>query len=1026
MCQLNGPGSILAVPFKSAIKTQWTRELLDTFKIDYLCFQEHFKKNVGNFFPSNFPGYSAFVVPATRAENQDSGRPKGGLAQLNSTRFQTKVKRISTSSPRLQAQILEFPNISLLWINTYFPTDPQTQMFDDTELRDVLRELEEILDTAMYDHVLVCGDLNWHRSRMSGFSVAVHSFVERIGLASVWDKFPVSHTHVHTDNASVSTLDHFLADPVLLQAIVEASAIQLGDNMSRHSPIILKVNIQTLPARKKENTKSIRRPAWYKSCQEERQQFKAQVEEKLSLLHLPHSLTCTNPTCKEPDHTRERDAVLLDMMGCIIEASHATLPMSGGGKPKGDRVKSVQKTIPGWTEFVEPKRQDALFWHAIWVSAGRPNRGELRNVMAHSRNKFHYAVRSVRRQEDTLRARKLLEASKSGSVDLLAEMKKIKGAKKGATCLPDTVAGKTGEDNIVTEFRRVYQELYNLCDDADALAKLKRDLETDIGHQASAWEVSKVTGQVVKEASKRLLGNKGDVTGSYNRDMIKNCPDLFYDMLAAVFRSWLTHGTVTRSFLACAFLPLVKGLKDPSLTDSYRAVAGSSVILKLFDYVILTLWGDLLQSDSLQFGYKKSTSTTECSWLVMTVADHFRRRGSPVHCATLDAKQGFDRCSWEVIFSSLRKRKLPAVVTRALMFVYMEQTAVVRWGKVVSEPFSLTNGTRQGSVISPTLWCVYCEDLIAELRTLGLGCRMFDIFVGVTVYADDVILLAPSRSALQEMLKVTENFAKNHNIVFSTNADPNKSKSKCILFSGKKEEHRYPAPLMLSGKSLPWVKSAVHLGHELRQECNMEHDTWTARAKFIDKSVSVRDMFGFARPAEVLSATVTYCCDFYGSNLWDLYGLRAEQCFRAWTTAVKLAWDMPRTTHTWLVDNLLSCKLASARERVLANYVGFINRLGNSASWEVRILSQTQTRDAGSATGRNIINIRQEFGQDPRGMTPGQMKDLFRYADVPGGEGWKLDLLRDMLWDRQAMLDRGEEGEELALLQSYIEILAET
>ena len=197
------------------------------------------------------------------------------------------------------------------------------------------------MDTAMYDHVLVCGDLNWHRTRMSGFSVAVHSFVERIGLACVWDKFPVSHTHVHTDNASVSTLDHFLADPVLLQAIVEASAIQLGDNMSRHSPIILKVNIQTLPARKKVNSKSIRRPAWYKSCQEERQQFKAQVEEKLSLLHLPHSLTCTNPTCKEPDHTSERDAVLLDMMGCIIEASHATLPRSGGDKPKGDRVESV-------------------------------------------------------------------------------------------------------------------------------------------------------------------------------------------------------------------------------------------------------------------------------------------------------------------------------------------------------------------------------------------------------------------------------------------------------------------------------------------------------------------------------------------------------------------------------------------------------------------------------------------------------------------------------------------------------------
>ena len=127
--------------------------------------------------------------------------------------------------------------------------------------------------------------------------------------------------------------------------------------------------------------------------------------------------------------------------------------------------------------------------------------------------------------------------------------------------------------------------------------------------------------------------------------MIKNCPDIFYDHLADVFKSWLTHGTVTISFLACAFLPLIKGLKDPSQTDSYRALASSSIILKLFDYVILDIWGHLLMSDSLQFGYKSGTSTTECSWLVLAVADYFRRRGSPVFCATLDVKQGFDRCS---------------------------------------------------------------------------------------------------------------------------------------------------------------------------------------------------------------------------------------------------------------------------------------------------------------------------------------------------------------------------------------------
>ena len=49
------------------------------------------------------------------------------------------------------------------------------------------------------------------------------------------------------------------------------------------------------------------------------------------------------------------------------------------------------------------------------------------------------------------------------------------------------------------------------------------------------------------------------------------------------------------------------------------------------------------------------------------------------------------------------------------------------------------------------------------------------------------------------------------------------------------------------------------------------------------------------------------------------------------SATAKLTWEMPRTTHTWVVENLLSCKLASARERMLANYVGFLNRLRSSA-----------------------------------------------------------------------------------------------
>ena len=76
----------------------------------------------------------------------------------------------------------------------------------------------------------------------------------------------------------------------------------------------------------------------------------------------------------------------------------------------------------------------------------------------------------------------------------------------------------------------------------------------------------------MKQAACKMKPKKGDVSESYTSDAILNAPDLLFDLLAAVFRSWLVHGTVTLSLLACAFLPLLKNsLKNPADVKSYRS-----------------------------------------------------------------------------------------------------------------------------------------------------------------------------------------------------------------------------------------------------------------------------------------------------------------------------------------------------------------------------------------------------------------------------------------------------------------------
>ena len=369
----------------------------------------------------------------------------------------------------------------------------------------------------------------------------------------------------------------------------------------------------------------------------------------------------------------------------------------------------------------------------------------------------------------------------------------------------------------------------------------------------------------------------------------------------------MVHGTVSLNLIACAFLPLIKNsLKNPAETNSYRAIAGSSLLLKLFDQVILLLWGHLLASDELQFGYKANFSTSQCSWFVNEVASYFIRKGTPCIVTLLDCTKAFDKCRFDILFKKLVDRKVPAVVVRVLIFVYEEQQAWVKWGKARSRSFGIQNGTRQGSVLSPALFSVYMDDLIVRIRKSGVGCHVGGVFCGVVGYADDLCLLAPNRSAMEVMLNICEDFAKENNLEFSTDPDPEKSKSKCIFMQGSK---KFPKPvnLQLYGVDLPWVKTAMHLGNDLSEECNMAQDMQCKRADFIQKSTEVRETFGFAQPNQILQCVTTYCCSMYGAMTWPLFSQKAQQVFNCWSTCVKLAWGVPRATHT---INILGGKFA--------------------------------------------------------------------------------------------------------------------
>jgi hypothetical protein len=63
----------------------------------------------------------------------------------------------------------------------------------------------------------------------------------------------------------------------------------------------------------------------------------------------------------------------------------------------------------------------------------------------------------------------------------------------------------------------------------------------------------------------------------------------------------------------------------------------------------------------------------------------------------------------------------------------------------------------------------------------------------------------------------------------------------------------------------------------------------------------------------------------------NLYGEEVNMIYRCWNTAAKLAWDVPRSTFTFLVYRVLTGDMTSVRDAILTRYAMFLQSIRTTA-----------------------------------------------------------------------------------------------
>ena len=244
-----------------------------------------------------------------------------------------------------------------------------------------------------------------------------------------------------------------------------------------------------------------------------------------------------------------------------------------------------------------------------------------------------------------------------------------------------------------------------------------------------------VTPKMVRKVVMNLDLSKASGPDCIPVVVLKNCQSELSYILAELFNKCHKESCFPdcwNCWKVSSVVPVFKNVGDRSTAKNYRPVSLLSVVSKVFEKLVNNRMVDHLEKCGLfsdfQYGFRSSQSTAD---LLTVVSDRIARafnRSGAIRAVALDISKAFDRVWHAGLLHKLKSYGISGPIFGLISsFLSNRQLRVVLDGKS-SQEYPVNAGVPQGSILGPTLFLLYINDLPD------------DVICDITIYADDTTL----------------------------------------------------------------------------------------------------------------------------------------------------------------------------------------------------------------------------------------------------------------------------------------------